>query len=174
MRSVFLHLEITIQCASTFSTSSRQRKKVCLESPSVNYSKLFSTSCEQCDKQFKDLDTLKTHIRYTHNNERRYACDQCGKQFVSSSDLQRHRRIVHEKIRDFKCQKCGKSFQTSTNAKRHFLEVCSGGGGGDSTASHLVHRDTLNNTTSSFTIFKVTPASSFLPTYVQLPSYETE
>lgn len=80
--------------------------------------------CALCSKQFKDLDTLKTHIRYTHENERRHSCELCEKQFVSSSDLQRHKRIVHDKVRDFVCQKCNKRFQTSTNAKRHFYEVC--------------------------------------------------
>ena len=56
--------------------------------------KLGPFKCDKCDKRFRKLSELKTHIR-SHTGEQPFQCHICGKRFTQSSNLGKHIRNLH-------------------------------------------------------------------------------
>lgn len=55
----------------------------------INMFNHFYFRCDYCDQCFKQLNSLKLHIRI-HTGERPFACSKCMKCFVSRSQLANH------------------------------------------------------------------------------------
>ena len=56
--------------------------------------KLGPFKCDKCEKRFRKLSELKTHIR-SHTGEQPFQCHICGKRFTQSSNLGKHIRNLH-------------------------------------------------------------------------------
>ena len=46
-------------------------------------------------------------------------CDQCGKVYGKRASLKSHIKFVHENVRNHECPQCGKKFGTEWNLKKH-------------------------------------------------------
>ncbi|XP_047741595.1 transcription factor hamlet isoform X2 [Hyalella azteca] len=107
-----------------------------------------SHRCLQCDKNFKDYDSLDEHLiashgfpanqhrckycprafawrpsliqhNIIHGEFKRYPCENCSRVFTDSSVLQKHIRTQHVGARAYACAECGKTFATSSGLKQH-------------------------------------------------------
>ncbi|XP_045782896.1 uncharacterized protein LOC123879297 [Maniola jurtina] len=90
------------------------------------------TSCDVCDKQFKDETDLNLHIK-THTVEKPYRCNLCPKEYTEKSSLTYHLR-THFGEKPFYCEVCDKRFtqkstltdhtRTHTGEKPYSCDVC--------------------------------------------------
>ena len=69
--------------------------------------------CDQCGERFKHTDTLKNHIRVTHENlESFLTCNICCKDFRNKQSLRIHKECLHDNVNKIKesypCDQCGK------------------------------------------------------------------
>ncbi|XP_068569167.1 zinc finger protein 431-like isoform X1 [Cebidichthys violaceus] len=76
-------------------------------------------ACEQCDKSFYLLHTLRQHL-LTHTGERCHSCEVCGKQFGREGTLKLH-QLTHTGEKAFTCEQCGKSCARKGDLKIHML-----------------------------------------------------
>ena len=54
-------------------------------------------SCDQCDKSYLTMHSLKRHIRDIHQDIKEvFACDHCDKTYPTKDSLGRHTRITHK------------------------------------------------------------------------------
>ena len=89
-------------------------------------------SCDSCEKSFKDVRQLVSHIQ-THIDKETYKCKVCGKSFKQNDQLVNHTRI-HTGDKTYNCHVCGKSFHRQCDLtvhnrihsedKRHECKVC--------------------------------------------------
>lgn len=54
-----------------------------------------------------------------YTGERSHACDQCDKLFSQLSSMKLHKNSVHHKIRPHACPHCDKRFKTMSHLKQH-------------------------------------------------------
>lgn len=66
--------------------------------------------CRLCEKQFGTKYSLRNHCR-THSGQRPFACQRCAARFALKSNLAMHVRYVHENDRRFQCSECGRGFK---------------------------------------------------------------
>ena len=69
-----------------------------LEGISISYS---SYKCDNCEKQYKALSSLKRHKTYECGILPRYQCNYCGYRTKHNSSLRTHERLVHLKKSSF-------------------------------------------------------------------------
>ncbi len=73
--------------------------------------------CPVCDKTFPELSTLIVHKR-CHVRENRFPCNICGKYFRDRKVLKAHKRI-HTGEKPYRCAVCGKYFRDRKVLKAH-------------------------------------------------------
>ena len=79
--------------------------------------------CNQCEKQFKRRENLKSHIKLHASTAPK--CQYCGKQFSRKSNLRQH-ILIHTNERPFKCNYCNKAFRQKHVyvKKENFFFLC--------------------------------------------------
>ena len=65
--------------------------------------------CPDCNKSYKTICGLKSHIKVSHKGERE-SCPLCEKKFVSNKAVRIHIEAVHEKKRPHECDICHEKF----------------------------------------------------------------
>ena len=74
--------------------------------------------CDICDKQFKNLSTLKTHNRLIHEvSHQSFQCDKCEYTSKSKQNLKNH-QITHENRR-YDCDTCDYQCKSEKSIKEH-------------------------------------------------------
>ena len=84
--------------------------------------------CNQpgCDKLFKSLGLMNSHVKQIHFAENKYLCDRCDKGFKQKGSLLEHIRVIHDKLKIFQCHKCEKSFGQKSGLRYHLQAVHDG------------------------------------------------
>ena len=77
----------------------------------------YKYKCEFCDKYFKQLRSLKNHVR-SHTGEKPHVCDVCGKSFTTSSGMANHRK-THSGEKPYKCEICDMCFTVPATVRKH-------------------------------------------------------
>jgi NAD-dependent SIR2 family protein deacetylase len=68
--------------------------------------------CEDCDKIYKNKNSLQKHIKLKHSTVQSVQCVKCDKHFLNDYLLKEHLRHVHpSKLHS--CSFCGSSFKAS-------------------------------------------------------------
>ena len=57
--------------------------------------------CDSCDKQFKIMKDLKTHVQIVHEKSKSFRCDFCEKTFSLKGNLNNHIKVLHRNEKDF-------------------------------------------------------------------------
>ncbi|XP_047028574.1 uncharacterized protein LOC124636503 [Helicoverpa zea] len=91
-----------------------------------------TTSCNLCNKQFRDERSLFIHLTKKHNikvekpkqkrkrGNKTKLCNKCGKEINdSSANYSRHVKKCGEPQQTFKCNRCLEEFKSETNLKKH-------------------------------------------------------
>ncbi|CAL8074368.1 unnamed protein product [Orchesella dallaii] len=82
--------------------------------------------CKPCNKQFKDLKSLQSHLYY-HQRESKHPCEHCGARFKQKSDLRRHIGIHHDPNKQklcIPCPNCNRSFTDERYLRIHLKKNC--------------------------------------------------
>jgi uncharacterized C2H2 Zn-finger protein len=102
----------------------KTQKKTKSDSKNDNDSLLIR--CHFCDKVFGNQNTLKNHIKSTHEevkNNSSNQCSFCEKDFATHRTLLRHISSVHEKKKPHACPQCKAIFAEKNNMKQHIFNV---------------------------------------------------
>lgn len=75
--------------------------------------------CDQCQRQFTKMNSLKTHIQSIHEGVK-YACDQCEYQATYQKNLIRHVQSKHEGVK-YSCHKCDYQASFKSGLAYHVL-----------------------------------------------------
>ncbi|XP_043200936.1 uncharacterized protein LOC122369894 [Amphibalanus amphitrite] len=76
--------------------------------------------CKLCDKEFRSKYSLRDHVR-THSGQKPFECEICAMRFSLRSNLAMHMRYVHQNDRRFKCTLCGKGYKRRQLLQYHML-----------------------------------------------------
>lgn len=75
--------------------------------------------CEFCGKCFKNMVSLRNHLKRLHGPEKeQFECDYCEKRFSRKSSLMEHHN-THTKRRPYKCLWCVKTFRNTSHFSVH-------------------------------------------------------
>ena len=112
------NLKVCIKCIKTFKDNNRLENHLVRvhHYPSSHHKMLAAFKCDQCDKSYENLITLKNHKRHVHK-ELQYKCKICLESFLSLTLLQQHIRLNHK--RRHQCEKCTKGFLYLSQLKEH-------------------------------------------------------
>ncbi|EDS39850.1 zinc finger protein 555 [Culex quinquefasciatus] len=99
--------------------SSRSSLKAHMETHDAGQSQPSKVQCDVCSQWYKNAETLRTHVRVRHRDQRVHRCDHCGKVFPTLSSLTGHVKYVHLREMNFSCEQCQKSFRKKVEYKEH-------------------------------------------------------
>lgn len=77
--------------------------------------------CLKCNKYYKNLQTIKSHIRTVHMKLCNFHCKLCDKSFICNRLLLNHIQSKHNNLnqRNYQCPICKKSFKTDATLYSH-------------------------------------------------------
>ena len=79
-----------------------------------------SYQCEQCPKKFKEVRSLKRHVKAAHTDGKH--CNICGCSFTTEKKLENHIMMIHEAEKV--CPKCGKVYKNRKSLWKHKKQFC--------------------------------------------------
>eukprot|EP01083_Nonionella_stella_P028481 78438_1 len=84
------------------------------------HSELKPFKCGQCDKRFKTLQYLHSHLSRVHVKDKikRFECNVCQKRFTTKSYLKAH-ILSHSTIKPYKCSECNYATQFKNRLEKH-------------------------------------------------------
>lgn len=85
-------------CTSTFSRERDLRSHILTKHMGEEDSGALERTCKVCGIEFSSLWNLKTHVRVSHENEKKFECTTCGNFFGHKHVLQRHFENVHANL----------------------------------------------------------------------------
>ncbi|XP_062619863.1 zinc finger protein 510-like [Saccostrea cucullata] len=74
--------------------------------------------CNQCGKEFKHRYLLLRHEKVHASIKKKHICEVCGKSYSSTGALSDHRKFKHFN-EGFLCNKCDKRFKNAYHLRRH-------------------------------------------------------
>ncbi|ELT90526.1 hypothetical protein CAPTEDRAFT_64574, partial [Capitella teleta] len=77
--------------------------------------------CPECDEQFDDEASVRTHVKEMHIHERPFICELCQKAFKTKTHLKNHYE-THNPSDTYKCEEegcCSEVFQRKSHLQRH-------------------------------------------------------
>lgn len=79
--------------------------------------------CRVCNREFKDSQVLKTHMRVHLTDEEKFPCQChiCHKRLASKYSLKHHITTVHEQAKTINCHLCSKTFSNRSNLRSHLI-----------------------------------------------------
>ncbi|ELU02534.1 hypothetical protein CAPTEDRAFT_109348 [Capitella teleta] len=80
--------------------------------------------CPECDEQFDDEASVRTHVKEMHIHERPFICELCQKAFKTKTHLKNHYE-THNPSDTYKCEEegCLSTFKAAKYYERHRVEV---------------------------------------------------
>lgn len=76
--------------------------------------------CETCDKVFKSVLNMQTHVRQTHSGIYMHRCYQCDERFKTKGSKINHMREDHGVVfADLKCDACNRTFKNNDGLRIH-------------------------------------------------------
>ncbi|XP_054167599.1 uncharacterized protein LOC128964968 [Oppia nitens] len=119
---------------------------------------VYSCDYTGCDKQFRYMSLLKTHIQIKHNTaEGLFKCDinGCDQRFYRKEYIKRHKTNVHNDDRPYGCEwpGCGLRFKDNSRLKLHNKRHTAGCGANKSSDDRNCHK--LNPITSEESVAKM-------------------
>lgn len=75
--------------------------------------------CEECKSWFKNKETLRTHMLKHRDGYRESVCPICQRKCSTKSSLSAHIRYVHEQLKKYQCDICGKQFRRKLELIEH-------------------------------------------------------
>ena len=74
--------------------------------------------CQHCNREYRNLRSLKAHIYQKHKTGGHHPCPECGRVFKAPGYLRSH-MSVHMEIKPYKCTICPKTFGQKELLKKH-------------------------------------------------------
>ena len=87
----------------------------------------YDFKCDLCEKAFTTKSNLKSHQISIHNNAKPYKCEKCDKTFKLKYSIGKHMRLAHSDIKRHQCGSCPKAFKTKTCLTNHELTMHNNG-----------------------------------------------
>ena len=76
--------------------------------------------CDECDWSTFEGSRLKKH-KTTMHVDKKFKCDKCPIAFKNIATLRNHVKVVHEKILPYECSECKKKFQQKHRLEMHYM-----------------------------------------------------
>ncbi|XP_065207323.1 zinc finger protein 658B-like [Planococcus citri] len=94
----------------------------CIHSVKLSMERSKSHKCNTCGKSFYRASHLRDH-QAVHRSERPYKCPQCNKCYKDSNTLRKHLRTVHRECSALICAYCVKGYDTKDQLASHIRNV---------------------------------------------------
>uniref|UniRef100_A0A182JFW9 C2H2-type domain-containing protein n=1 Tax=Anopheles atroparvus TaxID=41427 RepID=A0A182JFW9_ANOAO len=93
------------------------KNKICLRKHMQQHSDL-RYQCSCCDYSTTNGQSMQSHLRVQHSDEKPHVCPECGKAFKLRCNLRSH-MPQHTGERNFKCEFCSRQFVSNSNYYSH-------------------------------------------------------
>ena len=75
-------------------------------------------ACPICRKKYKCEKLLKSHVKFSHLEERPHVCSICSKAFKQKATLKQHEKL-HSEEKPYVCNICSRGFVYPSRLKTH-------------------------------------------------------
>ena len=78
--------------------------------------------CKICNRDYKNISTLKLHNFEVHVMNRHFPCQLCNKIYTCQSAVRGHKTIFHG-TKKWRCETCGRDFSQKLHLKKHGISI---------------------------------------------------